>query len=74
MPQNRLARLRRGLGWNQAQLADFMGVSSRTIYRWERGDTGIPDQHKARLCDLFGVSLDHLLGRGPAGNGKSEAA
>ena len=62
-PENRVTLLRESLGWSREQLGDFLDVHERTIYRYERGDASIPDETKARLCDLFGVSLDHLMGR-----------
>lgn len=62
MPQNRLKPLREGLGWDRERLGAYLGVSERTIYRYEAGETRISDADKARLCDLFGVSLDHLMG------------
>ena len=36
----RLLRLRRELGWTQAQAAAHLGVSRRTIIRHERGPSG----------------------------------
>ena len=30
-------KLRERLGWSQAQLARFMGVSDRSVARWENG-------------------------------------
>lgn len=78
MPQNRLKFLREALGWNRERLASYLGVSERTVYRYERGDFQIPDVTKAQLCDLFGVSLDHLLGRDRrednGGNGASRVS
>lgn len=62
MPQNRLKILREGLGWDRHRLAAFLDVSERTVYRYEAGESQVPDAVKARLCDLFGVSLDHLMG------------
>lgn len=41
MPEDmRIARLR--LGWTQAELARRIGVSRRTIGRWEMGKTPLP--------------------------------
>lgn len=41
MPEDmRIARLR--LGWTQAELARRIGVSRRTIGRWEMGETPLP--------------------------------
>lgn len=33
-----VAKLRERLGWSQGQLARFLGVSDRSIYRWETGE------------------------------------
>jgi transcriptional regulator with XRE-family HTH domain len=36
-----LRRLRRGLGWTQKQLAEAVGVTRKTVARWERGELGM---------------------------------
>ncbi len=74
MPQNRLAELREAAGLSRNQLGGELDVNPRTIYRWETGESQIPDSTKAWLCDRFGVSLDHLMGREPNGNGAEVAA
>lgn len=60
---NRLAKLCTAQGWTRKQSADHLKVHVRTVYRYEMGESNIPDATKAELCDLFGVSLDHLMGR-----------
>jgi transcriptional regulator with XRE-family HTH domain len=47
-------------------MGEYLGVDKRTVRGWERGEAGIPDEYMGRLCDLFRVPLDHLLGREPA--------
>ena len=59
---NRLAELRRAAGMSIAELAVLCDVGHRTIERWERGETAIPDEQKRLLCLHFEVSADHLLG------------
>jgi transcriptional regulator with XRE-family HTH domain len=62
MPKNRVQELRKANGISRPGLADRMGVSEATVRVWETGRGGIPIQKAARLSDLFGVSLEHLLG------------
>ena len=47
----------------QQEIADALGESSgRVIYNWEKG-IGRPDCDKlAKICDLFGVSADEMIG------------
>jgi transcriptional regulator with XRE-family HTH domain len=74
---NRLARLREIQGLSRTDIASRLGVKSeRTVYRWERGETPIPDDHKLALADLFGVSVTWLMGwdNHDNGNGHQERA
>ena len=46
----------------QQKLADLLKCSKSTISLYETGDT-VPDaKNIVRLCDIFGVSCDYLLG------------
>ena len=54
---NRIKELRQQKGWNQVDLADRLKVGKNTISRYE--------SENLRLCDLFGVTADYLLGRSP---------
>ncbi len=36
-----LQRLRKRLGWTQAQLAEELGVTRNTVARWERDELGM---------------------------------
>ena len=55
--------LRSQHGMSQMKLAELMRVSRSTIAMWENG--GSEPDHCAllRLADIFGVSVDTLLGR-----------
>ena len=46
----------------QAELADLIEVSSRTISYWEKGKREIASNKLGQLADLFGVSIPYLLG------------
>lgn len=56
-----ICRLRKDKGLTQASLAEILGISNRTVSKWENGD-GMPDV--AMLTDLartLDVSVDELL-------------
>ena len=58
---NRLSLVRKEKGLNQEQLAEMLGVTRQTIYKWEASIT-YPDIDK--LCDIakkLGVSTAYLL-------------
>jgi len=57
-----IVRLRRDAGMTQKKLAEQLGISFQTVSKWERG-LCCPDlMLLPRLADLFGVSVDNLLG------------
>lgn len=57
--------LRRKNGLSQEQLAAQLGLSRQAISKWE-ADLSQPDLDSvARLCEIFGVSSDELLGLAP---------
>jgi transcriptional regulator with XRE-family HTH domain len=67
VPQNRLRELRLEEGYTQEQLAKRLArkgirVNASTISRWEHSQVTIPDPHKPRLAEFFGVSVAYLLG------------
>ena len=56
-----LASLRRGRGMTQQQVADTLGVSNKTISKWESG-AGLPDiAALPSLAALYGVTADDIL-------------
>ena len=58
----RIAQLRRAAGLSQEQLAEALEVSRQAVSKWETGQA-LPDTDRiARLCALFSVSADELLG------------
>ena len=53
--------LRKEKGLTQKQLADLVGVSDKTISKWETG-RGIPDTAiMNELCQVLGISINELL-------------
>ena len=58
----RIAALRKEKGLTQEQLAEKVGVSAQAVSKWEN-DVSCPDiTLLPLLADLFGVSVDELLG------------
>lgn len=46
----------------QQQVADYLGTSQTMYARYERGANELPIRHLIRLCKLYGVSSDYILG------------
>ncbi|MGN1251153.1 MAG: helix-turn-helix domain-containing protein [Candidatus Spyradocola sp.] len=56
-----LASLRRQNGWTQQALGERLGVSNKTVSRWERGNT-LPDvEMLGLLAELYAVTVEDLL-------------
>lgn len=59
----KLKELRNRSGMSQEKLAEKVGVSRQAITKWET-DKGAPEmENLMALSDLYGVSVDELLGR-----------
>ena len=59
----KLKEMRTRAGMSQEKLAERVGVSRQAITKWET-DKGAPEmENLLALSDLFGVSVDELLGR-----------
>lgn len=58
----KIVSLRKQNNMTQMELADKMGISFQAVSNWERGNS-MPDISKLPdLAEIFGVSLDELLG------------
>ena len=65
-----LIRLRTGAGMTQAQLAEILNYSDKSISKWERAE-GMPDLAVAKaIADHFGVTVDYLLTSHDAWDGR----
>lgn len=60
---NRIRELREGRRWTQAQLGKKIGAARNTISGYETGDRQLTPALICALCDLFGCTVDYLLGR-----------
>ena len=58
----RLAEIRKDHGDTQQTLADKLNVSKFTVSNWEQGKSAPDHGSLIRICQLYHVSSDYLLG------------
>lgn len=56
-----IAGLRKERGLTQEKLAESLGISNKTISRWENGSYLPPVEMLMELSEFFGVSINELL-------------
>ena len=59
----RIRDLREDRDWNQTKVAEYLGVRQTTYSKYELGKLPLPVDVLLKLSDLYGVSVDYLLGR-----------
>ena len=47
----------------QSQVAEYLGTSQTMYARYDREASELPVRHLLKLCELYGVSADYILGR-----------
>ena len=55
--------LREDADLTQTEVAKILGTSQTMYARYERGANEMPIRHLLKLCELYQVSADYLLGR-----------
>ena len=61
-----LVKYRKEAGLTQAQLAEKLGYSDKTISKWER-EEGVPDIYILKeIADLYGVTVNDLITPAPS--------
>ena len=56
-----IAGKRRALGLTQAQLAEQLGMSDKSVSKWERG-VSLPDVRVySRLCEILGITVNEFI-------------
>jgi transcriptional regulator with XRE-family HTH domain len=60
----RMAQLRNDRSMSQQELADVLGIAQQTLGNYETGRSRLPASLLPALTDVFGVSLEMLLGQG----------
>lgn len=58
----RLVNARKLKGYKQSDLADLMGVSSKTISRWEQGSSPLKSYQLEKIADILEVNIEYLIG------------
>ena len=58
----KIVRLRTAAGISQEKFAELLGVGRQTVLRWETGRTSPDCEKLVRMCELFHVSADEILG------------
>lgn len=57
-----ISELRKASGMTQAQLAESLNYSDKSVSKWERGD-GVPDVVVLqKMAELFGITLNDFIG------------
>jgi transcriptional regulator with XRE-family HTH domain len=47
----------------QAELASKLGITQAALSGWENNKFNIDNENLVRLCEIFNVTADYLLGR-----------
>lgn len=68
MFSEQLKNLRKQNKTSQRELADRLCVSQQTVAKWETGGATPNPETITRICDIFNVSSDYLLGRSEGGS------
>lgn len=63
MKLRRISDLRTDADLSCAALARIIGVTDRTMLRYEKGETDIPTEILISVANYFNVSVDYLLER-----------
>ncbi|MBQ3355959.1 MAG: helix-turn-helix transcriptional regulator [Oscillospiraceae bacterium] len=63
---DRIKYHRKRLGMTQEQLAERMGVSAQAVSKWENNQSCPDISVLPDLANVFGISVDELLGKGSA--------
>ena len=58
----RIRDLREDSDKTQKDVADYLGTSQTMYARYERGANELPIRHLIKLCQLYKVSADYILG------------
>ncbi len=58
---NRLYNLRCSAGLSQTEVANKVGVTNKSVSKWENGATKPSTNVLRKLADLFGISIEELL-------------
>lgn len=63
MEENLFKLYRKRAGYTQKEAADALHVTASAVSSWESGRYTPDPQNLSNMADLYGVTIDHLLGR-----------
>lgn len=63
MKYQRIRDLREDMDWNQAYVAEMLGIRQTTYSKYELGKINVPVDMLVKLADIYHVSVDYLIGR-----------
>ncbi|MGN0481151.1 MAG: helix-turn-helix domain-containing protein [Lachnospiraceae bacterium] len=58
----RIRELREDFEYTQEYVAHYLGTSQTMYARYERGANELPIHHLLKLCKLYNVTSDYILG------------
>ncbi len=58
----RIRDLREDNDKTQKEIAELLGTSQTMYARYERGANDLPIRHLIKLCEIYNVSADYILG------------
>lgn len=72
--KNRLREIRKAKGMSGHRVAEMLGVTPGSYYRYERGEQALSEDILERLTKIFHVSTDYILGLSddPGGHYRSD--
>ena len=59
---SQIKNLREDNDYTQGYVAEYLGTSQTMYARYERGANEMPIRHLIKLCELYKVSSDFILG------------
>jgi transcriptional regulator with XRE-family HTH domain len=65
---SRITLLRKKNNWSQDDLAKEISASRAIIGKYERNENTPSIEMAVKLANIFGVSIDYLIGKGKYGN------
>ncbi|MBQ2974792.1 MAG: helix-turn-helix transcriptional regulator [Clostridia bacterium] len=63
MKYERIRNLREDKDWTQQKIADMLFINRRTYAAYENGINSMTPETLAKIADIYGTSVDYLLGR-----------
>ncbi len=61
---NRIQEYRKQKKWTQEELAKRLGVERSAVAKWESGKSQPQAARLIALAEIFGCTIDEILGRG----------